>query len=108
MKQDLLTPMPSGEAIAITSSASSVSAKTVGQLLEDNGYAAKDFPTDIVVELTATVNCHWTHAETPVVTSGNPLLTAWLTRQVRVNKEHKIAAISFADDGSLYIHPCLE
>ena len=110
MRNDLLTPMPNGEVVALGDTSSHPTTKTIATLLGDNGYDAAVFGNDVVVEITPTTAVHWISGETPVATANHPVLSAGLTRQMRVPTTDKLAFIKMdgADNGNVYVHPCRE
>ena len=110
MRNDLLTPMPSGEVVALGDTASHPTTKAIATLLTDNGYDANHFGNENVVEITPSTSVHWTYGVTPVATTAHPVLSAGLTRQMRVPKNEKLAFIKMdgADNGNVYVHPCRE
>lgn len=107
MKQDILTPLPSGNIVTVTGT-SAATANTMAQIFAANGYTQS--PGDFVVEVTPSTPIHWAYGSAPIATDAHPRIGAGMTRQFRVGSPHKLAFIkqSGASDGTVAVHICSE
>ena len=107
-KQDIFTPLPSGNSVILTDSASHPTNDNLVTMAVANGEVADRWDHATVVEITPTTSVHWTHGAAPVATAAHPVIPAGLTRQVCVDKQHKLAFIkqTNAPDGFVMVHPC--